>query len=151
MTDSQRTAKLALEDGTVFTGLAFGAIGTRVGEVAFNTAMTGYQEIITDPSYRGQIVCMTCPQIGNYGVNAIDTESMRPQVEGLIVRELSRRVSNFRAKWSLDEWLVHAGVPGIAEVDTRAITRKLRTQGALKGAISSEIDDDVRLVEMARA
>src|SRR5262245_32243371 len=139
---NNRIAKLALEDGTVFTGAAFGAPGTRHGEVAFNTAMTGYQEIITDPSYRGQIVCMTCPQIGNYGVNPADIESRGPQVEGFIVRELSRRVSNFRAELPLEEWLTAAGVPGIADVDTRAITRKLRTQGALKGAISTEISDD---------
>src|SRR5438876_6869803 len=103
MPELARIAKLALEDGTVFTGIAFGAVGTRVGEVAFNTAMTGYQEIITDPSYRGQIVCMTCPQIGNYGVNAADVESRGPQVEGFVIRELSRRVSNFRATLSLEE------------------------------------------------
>src|SRR6059058_1190035 len=105
MSANSRIAKLALEDGTVFTGAAFGAAGTRVGEVAFNTAMTGYQEIITDPSYRGQIVCMTCPQIGNYGVNPADLESRGPQVEGFVIRELSPRVSNYRATLSLADWL----------------------------------------------
>src|ERR1043166_4103997 len=113
-----RPAKLALENGALFTGSAFGAVGTRAGEVAFNTAMTGYQEIITDPSYRGQIVVMTCPLIGNYGVNDVDVESRRPQVEGFMVRELSRRVSNYRATKSLHEWLDESDVPGIAEIDT---------------------------------
>jgi len=144
-------ARLALEDGTVFTGSGFGAPATRVGELAFNTAMSGYQEITTDPSYRGQIVVMTCPMIGNYGVNPTDVESRGPQVEGFVIRELSRRVSNFRATDSLEAWLAAAGIPGLADVDTRALTRKLRTQGAVRAAISTETVGDDELVDRARA
>src|SRR3954465_10127099 len=117
------TAKLALEDGTVFTGRAFGARGEVDGEVVFNTSMTGYQEILTDPSYHGQIVAMTCPQIGNYGVNPGDAESGRPWVRGFVVRELSRLVSNHRARGSLDDYLAEHGVLGIEGIDTRALVR----------------------------
>src|SRR5713226_4487348 len=106
-------AKLALEDGTVYTGRQFGATGETFGEVVFNTSMTGYQEVLTDPSYKGQIVAMTYPLIGNYGVNAEDTESSRPQVEGFIVRELSRLPSNFRSSGSLDSYLRDSDIPGI--------------------------------------
>src|SRR5512144_3079513 len=127
---NERIAKLALEDGTVCTGNAFGGSGTREGEVVFNTSLMGYQEILTDPSYCGQIVTMTYPLIGNYGVSEEDLESARPQVEGFVIKELARRRSNFRATGSLEEYLRHCGVVGIEGVDTRAITRKLRIQGA---------------------
>jgi len=141
--------KLALEDGTVLTGRHFGAPGTRYGEVVFNTSMAGYQEILTDPSYRGQIVTMTYPLIGNYGVTDEDIESSGPQVEGFVIKELSRRHSNFRATRSLEEYLREHGIIGLEGVDTRAITRKLRIQGALKGVISSEGFDDTELVRRA--
>src|SRR6187399_3112005 len=128
-----KPAKLALEDGTVFTGTSIGADGEVDGEVCFNTSMTGYQEILTDPSYHGQIVAMTYPQIGNYGVNAEDVESARPWVRGFVIRELSRRVSNYRAGGALEEYLSQHGVLGIEGVDTRALVRLTREQGALKG------------------
>src|ERR687883_134057 len=118
-------AILALEDGTVFRGHGFGAHATACGEVCFNTSMTGYQEILTDPSYKGQIVAMTYPLIGNYGVNDQDVESWRPHVAGFVVRELSPVVSNWRADFGLAEYLSRYGVPGIQDVDTRALTRKL--------------------------
>src|ERR1700733_13515864 len=114
-------AKLALEDGTVFTGVAFGGRGEVDGEVCFNTSMTGYQEILTDPSYRGQIVTMTYPQIGNYGVNAEDVESGRPHLAGFVVREHSRTQSNFRSEQSLSEYLRHWNVIAIESIDTRAL------------------------------
>src|SRR6516162_3165057 len=114
-------AKLALEDGTVFTGTAFGARGEVDGEVVFNTSMTGYQEILTDPSYHGQIVTMTYPQIGNYGVNEEDSESSRPWVRGFVIRELSPCVSNYRASESLDAYLARHGIIGIQRIDTRAL------------------------------
>ncbi len=141
--------KLALEDGTVLTGQHFGAQGTRFGEVVFNTSMAGYQEILTDPSYCGQIVTMTYPLIGNYGVTIEDTESAGPQVEGFVIKELARRHSNFRAGQSLESYISEHGIIGLEGVDTRAITRKLRIQGALKGVISSEILDDAELVRRA--
>src|SRR5436309_14536035 len=115
------TAKLALENGMVFPGAAFGARGESAGEVVFNTSMTGYQEILTDPSYHGQIVAMTYPQIGNYGVNDDDAESRRPWVRGFVVRELSGRVSNYRAGGSLEAFLVQHGIIGIEGIDTRAL------------------------------
>jgi carbamoyl-phosphate synthase small subunit len=149
MTD--RICKLALEDGTVYSGTAFGSDGTRQGEVVFNTSMTGYQEILTDPSYCGQIVTMTYPLIGNYGVTDEDVESTRPQVEAFVIKELARRHSNFRATLTLEEYLQRNGIPGLESVDTRAITRKLRVQGAMRGAISTEILDDAELVAAARA
>ncbi len=148
---SRRICKLALEDGTVYTGEAFGADGTHDGEVCFNTSLMGYQEILTDPSYCGQIVTMTYPLIGNYGVTEEDIESARPQVEGFVIKELARRRSNFRATGSLEAYLKHFGIVGIEGVDTRAITRKLRIQGALRGSISSELLDDAALVQRARA
>jgi carbamoyl-phosphate synthase small subunit len=144
-------AKLALEDGTVFTGRAFGARGEVDGEVVFNTSMTGYQEILTDPSYHGQIVAMTYPQIGNYGVNAEDVESGRPWVRGFVVRELSRRVSNFRAGGSLDDYLAAHGILGVEGVDTRALVRLTRERGAMKGILSTTDLDDARLVAKAQA
>jgi carbamoyl-phosphate synthase small subunit len=130
-------ALLALEDGTVFWGKAFGARGETFGEVVFNTNLTGYQEVLTDPSYKGQIVTMTNPLIGNYGINDDDLESRRPQVEGFIVKEGSKRASNWRAQYSLEEWLQRHAVVGIQGIDTRALTRHLRTCGAMRGAIAT--------------
>jgi carbamoyl-phosphate synthase small subunit len=144
-------AKLALEDGTVFTGTAFGAVGEVDGEVCFNTSMTGYQEILTDPSYRGQIVTMTYTQIGNYGINAEDVESHKPHLAGFVVRENSRRVSNFRADGDLDGYLKRWGIVGLEGIDTRALVRRLRIQGAMKGILSSTDLDDARLVAKAKA
>src|SRR5947208_15770523 len=144
-------AKLALEDGTVFTGRAFGARGEVDGEVVFNTSMTGYQEVLTDPSYHGQIVAMTYPLIGNYGVNPEDAESGRPWVRGFVVRELSRLASNHRAHGTLDDYLIEHGIPGIAGVDTRALVRRTREQGAMKGVLSTTDPDDARLVAKARS
>jgi carbamoyl-phosphate synthase small subunit len=146
------TCKLALEDGLVFTGTAFGAEGTTVGEVVFNTGMSGYQEVLTDPSYAGQIVTMTYPQIGNYGVNVEDVESRTQavQVAAFVIKELSPVVSNFRAESSLDEYLVKEGIIGIAGIDTRALTRHLREAGAMNGAISTETLDDAELVQLAK-
>ena len=143
-------AKLALEDGTVFTGRAFGALGEVDGEVVFNTSMTGYQEILTDPSYHGQIVAMTYPQIGNYGVNDDDAESRRPWVRGFVVRELSGRVSNYRAGGSLEAFLREHGIIGIEGIDTRALVRLTRVRGAMKGILSTTELDDAVLVAKAR-
>lgn len=145
-----RIAKLALEDGTVFTGHAFGAVGTTTGEVVFNTSMTGYQEILTDPSYCGQIIAMTYPEIGNYGVNPDDVESSRPHLSGFVVRNVSEIASNFRANDTLDEYLKKTGIVGISNIDTRALVRRTRSAGALKGVISSETLDDAELVKMAK-
>lgn len=149
-TMSQRPAKLALEDGTVFTGRAFGADGEVDGEVVFNTSMTGYQEILTDPSYKGQIVTMTYPEIGNYGVNPEDLESAAPKVEGFVVRELQRRASNFRARQSLEDFLQQHGILGLEGVDTRALVRHIRLEGAMKGVLSARCLDDEQLVAKAR-
>ncbi len=146
-----RRALLALEDGTLFPGEAFGASGEAFGEVVFNTALTGYQEVLTDPSYAGQIVTMTYPHIGNYGVNPDDVESARPQVAGFVVREVSRVASSWRAFEELHEYLAEAGVPGITEVDTRALTRHIRSEGAQRGIISTQIAEPLALVERARA
>lgn len=144
------TAKLALEDGTIYTGYSFGAEGEVDGEVCFNTSMTGYQEILTDPSYRGQIVTMTYTQIGNYGINAQDVESHKPHLAGFIVRENSRRVSNFRADGELSEYLRRYNIVGLAGIDTRALVRRIRTQGAMKGVLSSIDLDDASLVAKAK-
>ncbi len=144
------TAKLALEDGTVFTGVSFGAQGEVDGEVCFNTSMTGYQEILTDPSYRGQIVAMTYPEIGNYGVNDEDRESLRPQVAGFIVRNQSSIASNFRSQQLLPDYLIQSGVVAIAGIDTRALVRRLRQFGALKGVLSTVDLDDASLVAKAK-
>ena len=130
-------AKLALEDGNVYTGASFGAKGEVDGEVCFNTSMTGYQEILTDPSYRGQIVTMTYPHIGNCGVNDEDIESARPHLAGFVVREKNRIASNFRSQYSLEEYLQKHGVVGIAGIDTRALVRRIRTMGAMKGVLST--------------
>ncbi len=145
-----RIAKLALEDGTVFTGRHFGADGALDGEVVFNTSMTGYQEILTDPSYRGQIVTMTYPEIGNYGVNEEDIESWKPHLAGFVVRELSRMASNFRSTGSLDDYLRQNGIVGLSEIDTRALTRRIRQQGAMRAVISNQDLDDERLVQKAK-
>ncbi|HEV7297821.1 MAG TPA: glutamine-hydrolyzing carbamoyl-phosphate synthase small subunit [Tepidisphaeraceae bacterium] len=148
---TDRIAKLALEDGTVFTGRAFGADGTTEGEVVFNTSMTGYQEILTDPSYKGQIVTMTYPLIGNYGINREDVESKRPHVAGFIVKELAPVYSNYRASLSLDEYLKENNIIGIQGIDTRALTRRLRVNGAMRGILSTTILDDAELVAKARS
>ena len=150
MTD-RPPAKLALEDGTVFTGHAFGATGTSEGEVVFNTSMTGYQEILTDPSYKGQIVTMTYPLIGNYGINAEDVESKRPHVSGFVIKELSPVASNYRSRESLDAYLKRNNVIGIRGIDTRALTRRLRITGAMRGVLTTEILDDAALVGRARS
>jgi len=144
-------ATLALEDGIVFRGNAFGRIGETSGEVVFNTSLCGYQEVLTDPSYRGQLVTMTYPHIGNYGVNRDDVESSRPQVAGFIVREISTSASSWRASGELNRYLEEAGVVGLSEIDTRMLTRHLRTHGAKRGVISA-IDHDVdSLIAKARA
>src|SRR6516164_1845735 len=131
-------AILALEDGSVFYGAGFGASASTCGEVCFNTSMTGYQEILTDPSYKAQIVTMTYPLIGNYGVNRQDVESWKPHVGGFVIRELSPVVSSWRADYSLSQYLEENGIPGIQGIDTRALTKKLRVRGALNGFISTE-------------
>ncbi len=147
---SDKSAVLALEDGTVFRGSAVGAEGETSGEVVFNTSMTGYQEILTDPSYRGQIVTMTYTEIGNYGTNTTDVESDRPQVSGFVLRSESRLHSNYRSSGSLRDYLQKNNIVAIAGIDTRALVRHIRSQGALKGILSTT-DLDVRsLVEKAR-
>jgi len=144
-------AKLALEDGTVYTGSAFGWPGERLGEVVFNTSMTGYQEVLTDPSYRGQIVTMTYPLIGNYGTTPEDQESLAVQVAGFVVRELTRIPSNFRSTHDLDTYLKMNKVTGIEGIDTRALVRRLRVRGAMNGILSTTDLDDASLVAKARA
>src|SRR5881398_982608 len=131
-------ALLALEDSRFFGGESFGAGGTRVGEICFNTAMTGYQEVLTDPSYRGQIVAMTYPLIGNYGTNSLDQESRSPQVRGFVIEELSEIPSSWRSEMPLDDYLRKWDVPGVQGVDTRALTRHLRTRGAMKACLTTE-------------
>jgi carbamoyl-phosphate synthase small subunit len=143
-------AILALEDGTVFEGCSFGRAGETTGEVVFNTALCGYQEVLTDPSYAGQIVTMTYPHIGNYGVNAEDVESARPQVAGFIVREASTMASSWRASGELHRYLDENGIVGISEIDTRALTRHLRTHGAKRGVVSTRTADHDALVVKAR-
>jgi carbamoyl-phosphate synthase small subunit len=143
-------AILALEDGSVFHGTGFGAKASAGGEVCFNTSMTGYQEILTDPSYKGQIVTMTYPLIGNYGVNTQDVESWRPHAAGFVIRELSPVVSNWRADSSLEKYLEDNGIPGIQGIDTRALTKKLRVRGALNGFISTEKISEAEAVKRAR-
>jgi len=151
MAQTTTEAIIALEDGRVFRGRSFGAPGTRCGELVFNTSMTGYQEILTDPSYAGQIVTMTYPLIGNYGVNPDDVESQRIQAEGLIVKECCRTPSNWRSRQSLPDYLVGQGIIGIEGVDTRALTLHIRTAGAMKAAISTNGRSADQLAEMARA
>ncbi len=146
-----KPAKLALEDGTVYRGYAFGAEGEVDGEVCFNTSMTGYQEILTDPSYRGQIVVMTYTEIGNYGVNEEDFESWKPHLAGFVVREVSCRVSNWRAQGDLDSFLKRFGIVGLYGIDTRALVRRIREHGAMKGVLSTVDLDDASLVAKAKA
>jgi len=141
---------IAFEDGTVFHGKGFGAQATSVGECCFNTSLTGYQEIITDPSYFSQIVTMTAVQVGNYGINTEDVESDGPKVKGFIVRELSPVVSNWRATTSLADYLAEAKIPGISDVDTRAITKKLRVSGALNVCISTEGISEAEAIKKAQ-
>lgn len=143
-------AVLALEDGSVFRGRGFGARASACGEVCFNTSMTGYQEILTDPSYKGQIVSMTYPLIGNYGVNLQDVESFKPHVAGFVIRELSPVVSNWRADYSLEQYLEKNGIPGIQDIDTRALTKKLRVHGALNGFISTGESSDAEALQKAK-
>jgi carbamoyl-phosphate synthase small subunit len=142
-------AILALEDGRIFEGESFGATGTRVGEVCFNTSMTGYQEVLTDPSYRGQIVAMTYPLIGNYGTNALDQESREPHVRGFVIEELSEIPSNWRSEASLEEYLERWKIPGVQGIDTRALTRHLRERGAMKACLTSEALSEKGAVEKA--
>ena len=144
-------AVLALEDGRIFDGRSFGAEGETSGEVVFNTSMTGYQEILTDPSYAGQIVVMTYPHIGNYGVNEEDEESRKPFVEGFVAREFSAAWSNWRGRESLEDYLKRHGILGLSEIDTRALVRHIRSRGALRGIISTRDLDPQRLVERAKA
>jgi carbamoyl-phosphate synthase small subunit len=141
------SAILALEDGRVFRGEGFGARGTAVGEICFNTSMTGYQEILTDPSYRGQIVAMTAPQIGNYGTNALDVESGTPHVRAFVIEELSAIPSNWRSEFSLTDFLEKNGIPGIEGIDTRALTRHLRTRGAMRACVTTELDEAAAVAE----
>jgi carbamoyl-phosphate synthase small subunit len=143
-------AILALQDGSIFHGQGFGARASACGEVCFNTSMTGYQEILTDPSYKGQIVAMTYPLIGNYGVNFQDVESWRPHAAGFAIRELSPIVSNWRADFSLAEYLEKNSIPGIQGIDTRALTKKLRVRGALNGFISTEEISEAEAVKRAK-
>jgi carbamoyl-phosphate synthase small subunit len=143
-------AILALEDGRIFRGESYGAKRECFGEVVFNTALTGYQEIFTDPSYAGQIVVLTNPQIGNYGTNAADNEASRPYTEGLVTREFSPISSNWRSQQVTEEYLERFNVPVIAEIDTRAVVRHLRTHGSLRGVISSIETDPDKLILKAR-
>src|SRR6202012_1022162 len=144
-------ALLALEDGRVFRGKSFGARAECSGEVVFNTSLTGYQEIFTDPSYAGQIVVLTNPHIGNYGTSPSDAESSRPYIEGLVTREFSPISSNWRSTEVADEYLERSGVPVIAEIDTRAVVRHLRANGVMRGVISTAVEDTDALVAKALA
>ena len=147
---SSKPGVLALEDGSIFRGLAFGADATIAGECVFNTSMTGYQEIITDPSYFGQIVTVTAVQIGNYGLTPEDAESNGPKCAGLVVRELSPVVSNWRSTTSLHDYLLKHGIPGLSEIDTRALTKKLRVDGAMKSCLSTLPISDEEAIKRAR-
>ncbi|MCI0656363.1 MAG: carbamoyl phosphate synthase small subunit, partial [Acidobacteria bacterium] len=142
---------LVLEDGRVFSGRSFGARVVRTGEVVFNTSMTGYQEILTDPSYRGQIVALTVAEVGNYGVNPEDPQSAGIQVEGLIIRSLAASPSNWRAEKGLVEYLVQSGIPALTQLDTRALTRHIRSRGAMKGILSPSGGDVEALASRARS
>jgi len=144
------SATLALEDGTVFEGTSFGAQKDKTGEVVFNTAITGYQEIFTDPSYAGQIVVLTYPEIGNYGANAYDQEAFKPFIEGLVVREFSRIASNWRSEESADQFLTENDIPVVAGIDTRALVRHLRNRGVMRGIVATGRRDPKDLIELAR-
>lgn len=147
---STRPGLLALEDGRVFRGRSWAADGESCGEMVFNTSMTGYQEVLTDPSYAGQIVCMTYPLIGNYGVNSEDEESSRPWVEGFVVREAARMASNWRSRETLDAYLKRWNIVGIEGIDTRALVRHIRDKGAMRACISTTDLDDESLINKAR-
>ncbi|MCA8958732.1 MAG: carbamoyl phosphate synthase small subunit, partial [Planctomycetes bacterium] len=153
MTRSQRRqARLVLEDGTCLTGRSFGAVADSVGELVFNTSITGYQEILTDPSYRGQTVLLTQPHIGNYGINSEDEESNHLWLSGLVVREACGRASSFRSGGELGDYLVQHGVPAIEEVDTRLITRRIRSAGAMRVLITHDLDSpEATLVDRVRS
>ncbi len=151
MTDHKKPALLALEDGRVFRGRAWGADGERCGEMVFNTSMTGYQEVLTDPSYAGQIVCMTYPLIGNYGVNEQDAESARPWVDGFVVREVSRVASSWRAEETLDAYLKRWDIVALDHIDTRALVRHIRDRGAMRACLSAIDLDEASVVAKARA
>src|SRR5688572_4940869 len=144
--NSEQKAILVLEDGRTFHGASFGADGETFGEMVFNTSMTGYQEILTDPSYAGQIICMTYPLIGNYGVNEDDMESRRPWAEGFVVREASRIRSNWRSTESLDDYLKEHNIVGLEHIDTRALVRHIRDKGAMRAGISSVDTDPASLL-----
>ncbi len=146
-----KQARLVLEDGTVFYGQSFGAPVEIGGEVVFNTGMTGYQEILTDPSYSGQIVTMTYPLIGNYGINSEDNESARPQARGFIVKEICDHPSNWRNELSLDQFLKKYEIPGIAGLDTRALTKRLRNKGTMRGLLTCSADSEAALLERVAA
>ncbi|MFN2533009.1 MAG: glutamine-hydrolyzing carbamoyl-phosphate synthase small subunit [Pyrinomonadaceae bacterium] len=151
MINDRKPALLALEDGHTFRGCAWAADGEVCGEMVFNTSMTGYQEVLTDPSYAGQIVCMTYPLIGNYGVNSADSESSRPWIEGFVVREASRIVSNWRAEESLASFLKRWNIVAIEHIDTRALVRHIRDKGAMRACLSTEDFDENSVVEKARS
>jgi len=146
-----KPAILVLADGTTYRGWSFGATGTAIGEVVFNTGMTGYQEVLTDPSYRGQMIVFTYPELGNTGVNPDDEESNGPQVRGAIARNICDRPSNWRSTMSLSDYLKQHNIPGIYGIDTRALTRKIRVVGAMNGGISTEILDETELLEQVQA
>lgn len=150
MSTKPREARLVLADGTIYEGWSIGAPGEAGGEVVFNTSMTGYQEVLTDPSYRGQIVAMTYPLIGNYGVNMEDSESSRPWVEGFVIREPAPLASNFRSRMSLESWLQEQGIVAAAGVDTRALTRRIRLEGAMSALLTTECTDPDELMERVR-
>ncbi|MBU6175754.1 MAG: carbamoyl phosphate synthase small subunit, partial [Planctomycetes bacterium] len=147
----QKPGFLALEDGTVYEGFSVGADGERDGEVVFNTSLTGYQEILTDPSYHGQIVTMTYPMIGNVGINLEDLESSHPRIAGFVMRESSRISSNFRASGSLSDYLMHHGIVAVSGIDTRALVRRIRSKGAQKGIISTIDSNPASLVQKAKS
>ena len=149
--DSAQPALLVLSDGTAYSGFSFGATGTTLGEVVFNTGMTGYQEVLTDPSYRGQMVTFTYPELGNTGVNPTDDESAQPHVRGVIARNVSAKPSNWRSTQSLQDYLQQHHVVGIYGIDTRSLTRKLRSSGAMNGAISTELLDPAELLLKVQA
>ena len=143
-------AILALEDGTLFHGHTFTGEGSAGGEVIFNTGMTGYQEVLTDPSYTGQMVCMTYPHVGNYGINPQDMESAQIRVAGFIVKECCKEPSNWRSTMTLPDYLTSQGITGIEGIDTRALTRHLRLHGAMRGYIATDVSDPKRVVELAK-
>jgi carbamoyl-phosphate synthase small subunit len=141
-------ARLLLEDGTLFTGKSFGAEGDKTGEVVFNTGITGYQEVLSDPSYCGQIVTMTYPLIGNYGITRDDFESIAPSINGFVVRRYEPTPSNWRAQYNLGDLLKEYGIPGIHDIDTRMLTRIIRHHGTMKGIITTSSKSDQELREM---